>query len=262
MRIFQSKLSWLIPTLLVFATVSQSCSDDKCTLNCNGDMRFPLVIGYSWQYQGVDHLTNFRPDSDTITEIPRDTLVEYIVTVTVTGSDTLDDNTIVYFLHEVRSIGDSLIAEGYQCYGNKPDGLYHYVNLSSGNSLLLFKASAGVGEHEAQIDFARKSLEYPLREGLQWEYTNGFDYGPEGAIYKDILGIGEQDVPDGTYECYEIDWIWENLPGVTHSEYVADIGLVRSVTIARNIRYLSYNSMNGIGLIDQITDLRLANGPF
>lgn len=244
---------------ILCALFLQSCSDDACTLNCNGELRFPLSIGYTWQYVQTSHLTNFRPDSDTTTEVPKDTLLEYVVTATVVGSDTLDDGTIVYFLHEVQSSGDSLIAEGYQCYGNKADGLYHYTNLSTGNSLLLGKSSTSAG---ALVDLGRKSLEYPLREGLQWEYTNGFDYGPTGAIYKNVIGIGEQAVPDGNYECYAIDWIWENLPGVERTEYVADVGLVKSVTVARNLRYLTYDSAEGIGLIDQIIELRLASSPF
>lgn len=237
-----------------------SCSGDSCTLNCNGELRFPLSLGNTWQYTGQDHLTNFRPDNDSI-NFPSDTLTNYILTVTVSSSDTLTDNTIVYFLHEVRSIGDSLIAESYQCYGNKADGLYYYESLSNGLPLLFFKPGAASGSSGPRADFARKSLEYPLQEGLRWEYTNGFGYGPEGAIYKDIAGIGEQNVPDGNYECYAIDWLWENLPDASRTEYVSDVGIVRTIMETRNVRYTTESTPLGIGLIDYITELRLTSGP-
>ncbi len=167
-----------------------------------------------------ERISNFRPDNDTISEVPLDTVRLWDLTVSISGSDTLDDGTVVYIFHEVQSSGDSLIAESYQYYGNKADGLYHYTERSTGNSLLQFKAVSAVNQNGSQADFGRKSLEYPLREGLQWEYTNGFGYGPAGAIYKRVIGIGEQSVPAGKYECYAIDWLWENLPGTQRTEYL------------------------------------------
>lgn len=252
----------LVVVLVLAGFAALSCSGDSCTLNCNGDLRFPLALGYTWQYVGQDHLSNFRPDNDSIATVPSDTLVNYILTVTVASSDTLDDNTIVYFLHEVRSMGDSLVAESYQCYGNKADGLYYYENLSTGVPQLIFKHAMGTGNTGIRADFARKSLEYPLQEGLRWEYTNGFGYGPEGAIYKDVIGIGEQNVPDGNYECYAINWLWENLPDAEHTEYVSDVGLVRVYIQTRNLRYTTPTVPNGIGLIDLTSELKLSSGPF
>lgn len=252
----------IIGTLVLAGFVLASCSEDACTLNCNGDLRYPLQVGYSWQYSGEERISNFRPDSDTVTEVPSDTVRKWDLTITVSGTDTLDDGTVVYILHEVQSSGDSLIAESYQYYGNKSDGLYHYNNLSIGYSLLLFKSTLVAIGGSPRADFARKSLEYPLREGLQWEYTNGFDYGPAGAIYKRVIGIGEQTVPAGKFECYAIDWIWENLPKTEQTEYIADDGLIRTRMFTRDVLYTSNSQLEGIGLVDITTELQLTRSPF
>lgn len=252
----------LIGTFILLGLMMVSCSEDSCTLNCNGDLRFPMRVGYSWQYSGEERISNFRPDSDSITEVPLDTVRKWDLTITISGSDTLDDGTVVYAFHEVQSSGDSLIAESYQYYGNKADGLYHYSNLSVGYSLLLFKSTLGAISETSQADFARKSLEYPLREGLQWEYTNGFDYGPAGAIYKRVIGIGEQTVPAGKFECYAIDWIWENLPKTQQTEYLADDGLIRTRMVIRDVIYTSYSHFEGIGIVDVTTELQLTRSPF
>ncbi len=252
----------LIGTFILLGLMLASCSEDACTLNCNGDLRFPMHVGYSWQYSGEERISNFRPDSDTITEVPLDTVRRWDLTITISGSDTLDDGTVVYIFHEVQSSGDSLIAESYQYYGNKADGLYHHSNLSIGYSLLLFKSALVANGESAKADFARKSLEYPLREGLQWEYTNGFDYGPAGAIYKRVIGIGEQTVPAGKFECYAIDWIRENLPKTQQTEYIADDGLVRTRMVVRDVEYTSYSYSEGIGLVDITTELQLTRSPF
>lgn len=251
-----------IAWVLYLGSIQISCSGDSCTLNCNGDLRFPLVVGYSWQYRGEDRISNFRPDSDTIVATITDSAEQYVLTVTITGSDTLSDGTIVHILHEVKSSGDSLIDEGYQYYSNNIDGLYYFADLSSGNSLLQFKMSAAAGTNNPQMDFARKSLEYPILEGLEWEYTNGFGYGPAGAIYKRVIGIGEQTVSAGKYECYAIAWIWENLAGAERTEYLADVGLVRIRTVYRDLRYTTQESPEGIGLVDVTTELQLTRTPF
>ena len=247
---------------MLAATLSLSCSSDECTLNCNGDLRFPLIDGYSWQYEREVHITNFRPDNDSITEVPTDTLKLYYITVTVVGPDTLDDGAIVHVVHEVLSEGDSLISESYQYFGNRTDGLYHYTDLSTGSPILLFKPTGVAKSAEPQEILARKSLEYPLQEGLQWEYTNGFGYGPAGAIYKRVIGIGEQDVPAGSFECYAIDWLWENLPGTEMTEYFADAGLIRVRQVAHDLQYTSYTYVNGIGLVDEIIETRLTRKPY
>lgn len=252
----------LLASIAASGVLINSCSDDACTLNCNGDLRYPLQIGYSWQYSGEERITNFRPDNDSITEVPVDTVRRWGLTLSINSSDTLDDGTIAYVIHEVQSIGDSLIAEGYQYYGNKVDGLYHYTGLSNGASLLLLKSVSDAAMNTPSVDLGRKSLEYPLREGLQWEYTNGFDYGPAGAIYKRVLGIGEQSVQAGDFECYSIEWFWENLPRTQHTEYIADVGLIRSVTKASDVAYTTYDSANRIGLVDITTEIRLTRSPF
>lgn len=248
--------------LAALGVLQISCSDDACTLNCNGDLRYPLQIGYSWQYSGEERIINFRPDNDSITEVPLDTVRRWDLTLSINSSDTLDDGTIVYIVHEVQSEGDSLMAESYQYYGNKADGLYHYTDLSIGSPLLFFKTVADANTEAPNVDFTRKSLEYPLREGLQWEYTNGFGYGSAGAIYKRVLGIGEQSVPAGTFECYAIEWFWENLPNTEHTEYISDDGLVRTVTKATNVEYTTYEYFDGIGLVDIVTEIRLTRSPF
>lgn len=245
-----------------FGILLVSCSDDSCTLNCNGDLRFPLRAGYSWQYSGEERITNFRPDNDSISEVPTDTFKTWDLSLTISNSDTLLDGTVVHIIHEVKSVGDSLISESYQYYANKADGLYHYTELSIGSPLLLFKVAADTASEKRSADFARKSLEYPLREGLQWEYTNGYGYDHFGAIYKRVLGIGEQSVPAGSFECYSIEWFWENLPKTQRTEYFADGGLIRTYTKISDVEYSTYESFEGIGLVDVITEVRLTRSPF
>ncbi|MGB5105892.1 MAG: hypothetical protein WBP42_04170 [Candidatus Zixiibacteriota bacterium] len=238
-----------------------SCSSDECTLNCNGELRFPLVVGYSWQYEREEHITNFRPENDSITEVPTDTLRLFYITLTDVGTDTLLDGTVVHVIHEVMSDGDSLVSEGYQYFGNGADGLYHYTAATTDAPILLFKPIGTVNSQNPRAELARKSLEYPLQEGLQWEYTNGFDYGPAGAIYKRVIGIGEQNVPAGNFECYAIDWLWENLAGAEMTEYFSDAGLIRVRQVARDVSYSTYEYFDGIGLVDVITETRLTRKP-
>lgn len=249
-------------TIAVAAVFFQlSCSSDECTLNCNGELRFPLIVGNSWQYEREIHKTNFRPESDSVTEVPTDTLRFYYITLTDVGTDTLSDGTVVHVIHEVMSDGDSLVTEGYQYFGDQADGLYHYTAATTDLPILLFKPTGSVRVQNPQEDLARRSLEYPLQEGLQWEYTNGFDYGPAGAIYKRVIGIGEQNVPAGSFECYAIDWLWENLPGAEMTEYFADSGLVRVREVVRNVNYTSAANSGVIGLVDIITETRLTRKP-
>lgn len=256
----------LISTVILLLTIGLvwSCSEDtSCTLNCNGELRFPMAVGYTWQYEQTNRITNFRPDNDSIGNVLSDSIDTYILTITITEIDTLLDGTVTYKWDEVLSIGDSLVYHTEQYYGNKEDGLYHYSSLSSpGTNLFMFKPFQQLKSASPQI-VGLKSLEYPLYEGRRWEYTNGLSEVSWGVVYKEVVKITEQTVPAGKFECYEIQWSWPQLPKITTVEFLSDIGIVFSQKTSRDVAHEdSYSHAGGInGLADYITEFRLLSYP-
>ncbi len=247
----------VILSLLVMTT---SCSEDECTLNCNGDLRFPLALGYSWQYEYIQQKVNFRPDSDSNTFRPLDSLLNWVVTVTITNVDTVDGTFLAYEFHEVVSDADTLISEAYTWYANYGDGFYSFPDLGSGPGLSIFTLKAAGAQSPRDLR-SHKILEYPLREGLQWELTN--EYEDFGSILKYVIGIGEQTVPAGNYECYAVGWIWETISTVSRTSYYADAGLIRVRTEHKDLEEsgnLHYGQPDG--KYDVIEEFRLIKSPF
>ncbi len=240
--------------------ITTSCSDDECTLNCNGDLRFPLALGYSWQYDYTQQKVNFRPDSDSNTFRPLDSLLNWVVTVTITNVDTVYENIVAYEFHEVVSDSDSLISEAYTWYANYGDGFYSFPDLGSGPGLSIFTLKAARTQ-SPHVPRSHKILEYPLREGIQWELTN--EYEDLGSILKYVIGIGEQTVPAGTYECYAVGWIWETISTVTRTSYYADAGLIRVRTEHKDLEESGYEYHGQPdGKYDVIEEFRLRRSPF
>lgn len=250
--------------VLVFAAaagtmLSLSCSGEECTLNCNGDLRYPLAIGLSWQYDLTRQKYNFRPYDDTTSWHPADSIIHWKITMSISNVDTIDAGVVVYEFHEVVTDGATLISQAYSWYANYGDGFWHYLDLGSGPGLSIFslKPIAAAGRRATRT---YKVLEYPLRAGIQWELTNG--YSDIGPIYKSVIGIGEQSVPAGKYDCYAVAWLWESISTISRTQYYSDVGLVRTRTEYKDLFHDPHENQDWAGTWDEIEEIRLIRSPF
>lgn len=236
-----------------------SCSGDECTLNCNGDLRYPLALGLSWQYDLTRQKYNFRPYYDTTFWHPADSIMHWNITLSITNVDTIEAGVVIYEFHEVVTEATTLISQAYSWYANSGDGFWQYPDLGSGPGLSVFslKPVAGAGPSATRT---YKVLEYPLREGIQWELTNG--YSDIGPIYKSVIGIGEQSVPAGKYDCYAVAWLWESISTITRTQYYSDVGLVRSRTEVKDLFHDPYENQEWAGTWDETEEIRLVRSPF
>lgn len=193
--------------------------------------QYPLVIGASWTYAGQFILFNFDPGSlgarsgDTL---HRASLVE------VAALDTVPSGTEVYRLHEILTEYDEIF-ESCSYYENRKKGLFYHGTTSqphvapvpfvAGHTLALKgkrfaslellvgyfyrdvrPAGLACGIDTVFHDPPLKSLQFPMRVGSQWTYRPP---GNPWLIDKRINSEGPVEVPAGSFQAYEVQWLYD-----------------------------------------------------
>jgi hypothetical protein len=268
-------------TLAVFY-FGLTCTEITPTKPVPDDFVYPMNVGNVWNYSGINRGFNVRPDS--LASDFEFTFIEHS-NIEIISDTALMDSIDVFdfaeiFVQEHRET-DTFYSESY--FTNHEDGLYYYGRTGSNSEVIPYKINPGkmffqfngkkfdnlneifsflghsispIGLNGDSISYIlppRKSLHYPLSEGVRWLV---YDVSGLFTINKEVVGITYIDVPAGRFLCYKVRWLWDmDEDGGLDSEleyydYISTVGLVKRTMIARDVILGSYEHPAGIGTID------------
>lgn len=241
--------------LVSIALALCGCCDPVSCDSEDGEFSYPLAVGNRWEYsrevwisfprslprpQGaLDEITYY---SDCIIEVVR--------------TDSLSPTQDAYVLLETV-IQDTLLSERERWYTNELDGLYFHA-YQPGTFAVSPKVRPGDAPTPAEAwqlapagimelvgltgqphawdpdsliyeDPPLRTLPYPPERGYEWLYR---EPGNPWHINKRITGTAQIEVPAGSFDCYEIQWLsdfhadgqWDD--DLVMFDYVSREGLV------------------------------------
>lgn len=281
MRSF-SKNYYLLLMIFILPTIF------TCTKNPVGVVQYnwyPLAVGNSWEYSRFFASINVRPDT---VSVPFADTFFSTGKVEVTKKDSILDSIPVFELFEV--LKDNLDEyPSWNYFNNLEDGLYYYG--SNGISYLpplqsptkksfYFKGRyfSNVREIVDWLEEAvcvplsnseildyyippRKRIQYPLRIGSKWTYTQA---GDPWRIDAKIIRIEAVTVPAGMFYCYKIQWLYDlNDDGKWDSDidffqYVHSVGVVKWKILFKNVQYIDELG-NLIATFDALEEIQLTD---
>lgn len=258
------------------------------TTGIRPDFLFPLTVGNNWEYAGISIASNIRnaPEGQS----SPDTLHTFHSRLEITGADLLQDAIITYEFREITDIDSTDIDSdefenqitSYNYYTLADNGLYRLAYDGSGNMTMkhVGTGQAGVdGENIPVIGIdmapARAAigaypifdghlhyepapvwcLAYPLKNGLQWVYTQP-NQNYLWNIEKRVIGRESVTVPAGTFDCYKIQWRVYSKPGgavnedMMYYDYISSIGLVKRHWLSKDMEMTSPSDPGGSYLCD------------
>ncbi|MCP4570099.1 MAG: hypothetical protein GY841_21160 [FCB group bacterium] len=250
---------------------------------------YPLKVGYGWKYLQTYQSINFNPP-ELADQYGHDD--RFYVNSVIKGMITLRDSTPTYALHSWAT--DTSIAwhtrESISFINNTDSGLclyayegpssitpkkpvdYKYVfyrfrgrnfdrieNLISfGKDLMESPSLAAFNPTIIYEDPPVYSLRYPLQEDMRWTYRTGDNPWP---IDKRVMGWVDLQTPAGSFECLQIEWLWD-IDG--HGEwdddmegfdYVGPKGLVMRAYLFKGVEVHAYDTPNNpLGTMDIIDE--------
>jgi len=225
---------------------------------------YPLAVGNSWEYSRFIASINIQPDT---TYVPFSDTFFSTGQVQVTKKDTLLDSIPVFELLE--NLKDTLGSySSLNYFNNLEDGLYYYgfngtsylpPLQSTTQQSLHFKGKYFRNIREiidwlekaiplsfSSSDFLdyylppRKRIQYPLKIGSQWTYTQT---GDPWRIDGKVVNREFVTIPAGMFYCYKIQWLYDlNEDGrwdsdIEFFQYVHSIGVVKWSILLKNIQY-------------------------
>ncbi len=237
----------LISALLMLLGCSLINGPNKPTPNLFENYAYPLEVGNSWTYERTFTYSNIQPDTVQLPVRKGSSIFD------ITEIDTINDSLEYYVLNAAAT--DSMIQgslyTGKILLNNEADGLYIYASTGSSipspiSPLLNLKEESikssplnfsTVSAHNEEI----KTLQYPIEIGEQWiiSDTVGFSFFTEKVITRfEILKTTV-----GTFNCFVVEWILP-VEDLTIIDYYSEIGLMKRVTIAKNITISDPNNLN------------------
>ncbi len=231
---------------------------------------YPIEVGNQWEYERIYTVANVRPYSLADEMDWADTLA---VTMRIDSAMTILDSIEVFAFHEIDIATNGLKYANTSYYNNLEDGLYLYASTSFSpgrpksitDSKIHFKGKDFGSIHELTNYFTRglpkasnaqsiagyeyppiQIIKYPIKSESQWTYQ----YIPEQWLSdKKIISQEVVEVPDGSYLCYKIQWLWDmDLDGewdddLIFYDYVSSKGLIK-----RSLQYKDLETSTETGL--------------
>lgn len=256
----------------------------SCTSNDpdNNSSEYPLRIGNSWEYS-TRTIQNIYDDSLLIFS---DTSFSNS-TVEVEGIEEVIPWYNAYVVHQTTLSDLFGSAEGYNYYHVSGDDLF-LIAYRGSSFLAMPKVStnevysfngykfSNFNEFRNKLEFSSNILavnsdsliieeqfplvyDYPLESHKQWTYREfGF---PTWRINKVVNMITSITVPAGTFDCYEIIWLydldndsnWDN--DIIIVDYVGDIGLVKREIRSNNVIFTDPENPFGTEYTMSVTEV-------
>jgi hypothetical protein len=262
-----------IPLSLLIALLLFSCEPEE---DQPGEFRYPLKVGNTWDYEREVHIYSYQDSSGT----PEyEDTSSYLATMSsqVTGIEMLLDSLEVYAIRTLATEEEDTYHR-IDYYEHAMHGLYLHAYAHAGTPAALPKAQttghiqfkgrtfrsfrelvhtleAALPAYRIQSDSlyyeqpAVKALHYPLEVGVHWTYR--FPRQP-WRIDKQVLDKAKVQVPAGTFNCYQIQWLydmdhdnqWDE--DITIYDDVGRAGLVRRrVTVLGSTGIYDYRNESG-----------------
>lgn len=251
----------------------RSVPSDVWRIPVGDAFRYPLNLGDEWTFSGKSWFTNIRgsewnpPDTQRFSSVVRNASSK---AGGVVYSKLQETSEYIGFGGETQSF------QGAVYMMNRPDGLFYFgldgqtatTPGKSSSEVALYLggyAFSGISELHSVLtgktrmadrlvtapartffDSPRLALYYPPEVGIQWSYIRRGDSDGDVFIDKVITDSVQITVPAGTFDCYEIRWlydldrdhVWDD--NLELYDYVSKEGLIKRVMFSRNIRVGSY----------------------
>jgi len=243
----------LISTMLLLLGCSLINGPNKTTPISFENYSYPLEVGNSWTYERTTTYSNIRPDT---VQLPIPLIQKGSAIIEVTGIDTLGTDNEVFVFHTgaIDSMNPQTTHTGTFYFKNEEDGMYNYIG--TGNSYALpISQPATRGEFEQRYfnkkekdkfsisilnSEIRKSLQYPIKLNDEWTFIDST--GNIFGINKKIFKYEKVSTKMGTYNCFIVEWIYDNGSNLILRDYYSTIGLMKRIYIIKNIQVSDYNN--------------------
>ena len=278
-------------TLIQFAVVAvdpqgRSVPSDVWRIPVGDAFRYPLNSDDEWTYSGKSWYSNIRgsewnpPDTQRFSSVVRNISSK---AGGVSYSKLQENSEYIGFG------GETLSFQGAVYMMNRPDGLYFFgldgqtastpgkspsqivldvggyvfTDINQLHAILLgtaqLETKSGLAPARTYFDSPRLAMYYPPEIGVQWSYLRPGDSDGDIFIDKLITELVQVTVPAGTFDCYEVRWLYDlNRDRVWDDnlelyDYICEDGLVKRVMYSRNTRVGSYE--NAFAAIVDITSI-------
>lgn len=247
---------------------------------------YPHAVGNRWEYAGQYYYRDSRP-FPTSSGINLDTIG--IGTLTeIVSYDTLDEGRLAAyqirtdFLMDIDNPryssstvawfndypdGRYIVAED-QWFGLGLDWLEPILNTPGIDLPGLSEAGlgsaplSGASDYAYPLDPPHKDLAYPMKIDRRWTYSS-WPSQEWPRTDKIITGRKNITVPAGSFDCWEIKWLYlvredgSYHSTISHTDYVADIGLVASYYLVEDLIWTDELHPEGSGIADLVQYLEL-----
>jgi len=121
---------------------------------------------------------------------------------------------------------------------------------------------SGVNDYAYPLDPPYKDLAYPMKIDHRWTY-NTWPSQAWPRTDKIITGRKTITVPAGSFDCWEVKWLYlvredgSYYSSISHIDYVADIGLVASYYLVEGLIWTDVTNPEGSGIADLVQYLEL-----
>ncbi|MDH4033381.1 MAG: hypothetical protein OEV80_06230, partial [candidate division Zixibacteria bacterium] len=246
---------------------------------------YPVAVGNSWRYRSNSWYENLQPKS----LVPRFGDTTFVIReVEIDNFDSAIGGPGRYRFH-TGTTGRTRPSEASCYYEVHQDGLYMTMaevgtgsgvwpktgkgisysfagrTFNSTNALSAFLGAGIPGGFAAgsDHDYPRKSLQYPLRIGTQWTYTE--NHATPGSVVRRVVDRQSIEIGLGRFDCFVIrqlhnlaeDGTWDNTLEIV--DYVAAEGLIKRRTIARDVQINDWGHAYPIGTADIVIEAFLTD---
>ncbi|MFC2139978.1 hypothetical protein ACFLR4_04880 [Bacteroidota bacterium] len=270
------QFSALLISVSIFL-ISCASNDPETT-----SFEYPFRIGNSWEYR----TTTIQNIFDEGILLSSDTLVSNSI-VSVEGIEEVIPSYNTYVVHQTTVSDLFGTAEGYNYYHVSGDDLFLIAYRGSSflampkvstNEMYSFNGImfSSFNEIRNKLEFSLNILtvnsdsliieerfplvyDYPLESHKQWTYREfGF---PTWRIHKVVNMLTSITAPAGTFDCYEIIWLydidndsnWDN--DIIIIDYVGETGLVKREIRSNNILFTDPDDPNGTEFTMNVTEV-------